>query len=270
MGDRVHSEDAAVIFGIAMVRDEEDVIEDTVRHMAGQVDRLVIADNLSSDGTRPILDRLATELPLTVLDDLEPGYFQSAKTSALGNVAANNGATWVIPFDSDELWSAPGMRIADFLDIIPGRFDIVHADLYDHVATAADDPTIVSPMRRLQWRRTTAVPLPKVACRVRQNLVIHQGNHGASYDHEARVYDAGRFTVHHFPYRTREQFARKARNGARAYAATDLPESAGAHWRQYGAIAEGMGDEACSQIFDEWFWSADPTADGLVHDPVLP
>jgi glycosyltransferase involved in cell wall biosynthesis len=257
-----------VIFGIAMVRDEEDVIEDTVRHMAGQVDRLVIADNLSTDGTRAILDRLATELPLTVLDDLDPGYYQSAKTSALANVAANNGATWVCPFDADELWSAPGMRIADFLGIVPGRFDIVHADLYDHVATAQDDPTIATPMRRLQWRRTTPVPLPKVACRIRQNLVIHQGNHGASYDHEARVFTE-RLMIHHFPYRTREQFTRKARNGAQAYAATDLPDHAGAHWRQYGAIAEGMGDEACSQIFDEWFWSADPVADGLVHDPVL-
>jgi len=251
-----------------MVRDEEDVIEDTVRHMAGQVDRLVIADNLSSDNTRPILDRLATELPLTVLDDPVVAYLQSSKMTALAETAANAGATWVVPFDADELWSAPGMRIADFLRLVPGRFDLVNADLYDHVATAADDPTIVTPMRRLQWRRATPVPLPKVACRVRQGLVIHQGNHGASYDHEARTF-TDRLTVHHFPYRTREQFARKARTGARAYAATDLPESAGAHWRQYGAIAEGMGDEACSQIFDEWFWSADPVADGLVHDPCL-
>jgi hypothetical protein len=49
---------ALMIVGIAMVRDEIDVIERTVEHMAYQCDSVVIADNGSEDGTRELLGTL--------------------------------------------------------------------------------------------------------------------------------------------------------------------------------------------------------------------
>lgn len=56
---------------------------------------------------------------------------------------------------------------------------------------------------------------------------------------------------------------RKARNGAAAYAATDLPETTGAHWRQWGTLS----DEQLREVFFEHYFSGDPEADGLVFDP---
>ena len=43
-----------------------------VRHTLGEVDHLLIADNLSTDGTREILAKLVDEgLPITLTDDPE-------------------------------------------------------------------------------------------------------------------------------------------------------------------------------------------------------
>ena len=102
----------------------------------------------------------------------------------------------------------------------------------------------------------------KVAARTRPAVTIHQGNHGA--DHGERV--DGRLIVRHFPYRSVEQFVSKVRNGAAAYAATDLPEHEGQHWRDYGRILQDGGPDALADVFRQWFWQAEPTRD-LIFDP---
>jgi hypothetical protein len=152
------------------------------------------------------------------------------------------------------------------LEAVAPQWLVASAALYDHVADRRR-PRRPEPVQRIGWRRAAPGGLPKVACRWRDDLVIEQGNHGARYDGGATVLP-GQLVVRHFPYRSAEQFVRKARNGAQAYAATDLPPDVGAHWRQYGALAEAHGDEACADIFRTWFWVADPDADpSLVFDP---
>jgi len=259
-------------FGIVMVKDEADVIASTVLWMATQVDELIVADNGSTDGTRKILQGLAADLPLTVVDDPEVGYYQSRKMSALAARALERGATWVVPFDADEIWCSRWGRVADVLDRHTPDYGIVTAAVFDHVATGcdADDP---DPVRRMLWRRPAPLPLPKVAARAACGLTIEAGNHWARHPIPARPTDKPALTVHHFPYRSGEQVVRKVRNGAAAYAATSgLPDTMGAHWRQWGAFT----DDEIGDLFRKWFWRADPrlkvTIDGerqppLVHDP---
>lgn len=251
------------VVGVSMVKDELDVIEGSLRRMAAEVDHLVVADNASSDGTSDVLWALARELPLTVVEDPEVGYYQSAKMTHLANVAERMGADWVVPFDADERWYSPFGRIAEVLARHPAA-SILTAELYDHVPSAADGE-VGDPMDRIAWRRTAPTPLCKVACRPRASVRIHQGNHGADYGSTI----GGQLVVRHFPYRSPGQFVTKVRNGAAAYAATDLPESAGAHWRQYGAILDASGPEVLvEEVFRRWFWAADPSADsGLIRDP---
>lgn len=238
-------------FAVSMIKDEADIVRTTIPRMMQQVDRVIVADNGSTDGTREILDRLDVE----VVDDAEVGYYQSEKMSALAERARRQGAEWVIPFDADEVWLTEG-RIAALLADLPAEALICEAAVLDHVAT---DESGLSP-----WRRAEALPLRKVACRAREGLIITQGNHGAEFPGVRHPLRANGLEVHHFPYRSIEQMIRKARNGAAAYAATDLPEDAGAHWRGYGRLT----DAQLAEVFARYFHSTDPIADGLVYDPL--
>ena len=247
-----------------MMRDEADVVRHTVEWMQTQVDKVIVADNGSVDDTRSILE----ELGVTVVDDPEVGYYQSEKMSALAHRAFHEGASWVVPFDADELWLAREGRIADFLESLPDTVMLAQATLFDHVATGLD-PDLPDPVERIKWRRPLPGPLHKVACRAHPQLWVHQGNHGAGYPnmpHPPAALDA--LVIHHFPYRSVEQFESKVRNGAQAYSVTRLGQDIGAHWRQYGRILEEQGPEALAEVFREWFWAADPQAAGLIYDPV--
>lgn len=260
---------AARTVAVAMVRDEEDVVRSTVGHMLAQVDAVIVADNLSTDGTRAILDELAARSAgrLLVVDDPEPAYRQSEKMTALAlRARLDLGADWIVPFDADEVWYSPFGRIADVLGDVAPQWLITPAPLFDHVATA-EDPLELDPVVRLGWRRRERNFLPKVAARWRADLVIEQGNHGASYSGRGTVFDE-LLVVRHFPYRSPEQLVRKVRNGAAAYAAggTSIPETFGAHWRQWGRILDERGEEAIADLFRTWYWRDRPRAPLVLPD----
>lgn len=254
--------------GVCMVKDEADIIEHTVRRMLTQVDAILIADNNSTDGTRDILAKLSLEMPdrVDVVDDPEPGYYQSSKMSTLAHRAyIRHAASWVVPFDADEVWFSRWGRVADVLAKLPENEGIAPAVVFDHVTTDLDDTSEEDPTKRILWRRSASLPLPKVAVRPVAWVVIEQGNHGARY------YDRSPnpvLEVRHFPYRSDEQFVSKVRNGAAAYAATDLPDTVGAHWRQYGAILRDSGPEVLVRdVYRRWFHEQRPRRAGLVLDP---
>lgn len=253
-------------WAVTMVRDEADIVEASVRHMADEVDGLIVADNLSKDGTRSILDSLAAPgelpVPLIVLDDPDPAYHQSDKMSFLGRAAAEQGAEWVVAWDIDELWLTEDGRVADMLERCDAS--VVHARLYNHFASAID-PEGATPFDRMVWRQPEAAPLPKVAIRWQPGAQIHQGNHGATLPRPGPV--AGGLEIRHFPYRSPEQFIRKARNGAEAYRATNLPEHVGAHWRSYGQILEQHGEKALLDVYHRYFCFLSPSDEGLTPDP---
>lgn len=250
-------------FGVSMVRDEADIIGGTLRHMADEVDHLIVADNQSTDGTRDILADLVGKLPLTVLDDPEPAYYQASKMSHLAARAASEGATWIVPFDADELWFARSGRLREVLPALPPA-NVALAQLTNHFSTAID-PDDIDPFRRIVWRQADPAPLAKVAFRWEPGAVIHQGNHGVTLP--CGQEELWALEIRHFPYRSAEQFVRKAKNGAAAYRATNLPESEGAHWRAYGDILDRLGEGALADVYRTHFWFLSPTDSDLIHDP---
>lgn len=250
-----------------MVKDEADIIGYTIEHMLGQVDAVLVADNGSTDGTSGILADLEVRYGARciVVDDPETGYYQAQKMTSLALEAADMGAEWVVPFDADEWWYCPhGKCIADRLDEL-SRFAVARAALYDHRTTGVDDETEANPFVRMGWRHRKPAELVKVAFRPRPQMRLEMGNHGVNYG--TGPVD-GELVVRHFPYRDPEQMIRKARNGADAYAATNLPPEIGKHWRDYGRFLDAGGPVAIEQIFYEWFHFDDPAdEDQLIFDP---
>lgn len=253
-----------VVAGIAMVKNEIDVIKTVIPHMLTQVDFCLVADNGSTDGTFEYLEEHASvEARLHLLVDDDPAYYQSRKMTALAFQARDLGGSWVVPFDADEIWYSPFGTIAEVLAGQPHHL-VATAKLYDHVRTGLD---VGHGIPDIGWRRRDAVPLKKVACQVRDGLVIEQGNHGAGYDFIPEPID-GLLVVRHFPYRSREQMVRKAVQGGAALQLTDLPEASGAHWRGYSRLVQGGGEETLFGVFDDYFYVEDPTADpSLIFDP---
>lgn len=256
---------APKVWAVGMMRDEADVARHVIEHLdAEAVSGIIVADNRSTDGTLGELQAAKRDAncPVVILEDPDVGYYQSRKMTSLAAQAASMGADWIIPFDADEIWVAPD-RLGIFIADSPA--DIVTAEILNHFATALDGTDPV-PFRAMTYRHRDAAPLVKVAFRWHDSVVVHQGNHGVTYsDHTPIV--ANGLQVRHFPYRSREQFARKARNGAEAYKATDLPESEGAHWRQYGELLDRYGPHALDEVWDRWYWFLSPTDAGMVYDP---
>lgn len=260
------------VWAICMVRDEADVIEAVLRHVAAQgVAGIIVADNMSADGTGRIVQRLHLDLDcdLVYQPDDEPGYWQSRKMTRLANQASEYGAEWVWPFDADELWyfGTAHKPLATVLDEADG--DYLEARLWHHFETAVDPPRKrgVSPFQTMQYRGPDEAPIGKVIVRWRPGCVIEAGNHAvhfAGYGNKSTTRDV---QVRHFPYRSEEQFVTKAINGSRAYAATDLPRDVGQHWREYGIHYQRGGEDALREIYRRHFFYDLPSAAGLVYDP---
>lgn len=261
------------VYGIAMMRDEEDVAGAVIEHMVGEgLNGIIVADNGSVDRTKQeLLDRVEWAkrkgCRLVVQDDSEPGYYQSEKMSRLAAQAAAEGATWIVPFDADEIWVSHRDRVAVVLRAMDPRTTIATADLYNHFSTHVDNLGEPNPFLRMQWRQRERGALPKVAFRYSEGVRVLQGNHGVVFSEGREARGVPVLEIRHFPYRSPEQFIRKALNGGQAYAATSLPESEGAHWRQYKALHDGGGDAVLIEVYNKYFNFLSPIDEGMVLDP---
>lgn len=273
------------VCAIMMVKNEIDVVELTVRNLLAQCDEVFVADNLSTDGTLQLLQQIAFENPeLAISIDDEVGYYQSAKMSAMAQLAFHRGHDWVVPADADEWWrGAKGRSVGEILAAQPKRAGVVRADVFNHYATV-DDPADENPIRRLGWRTVEPLSLPKVAVRLWEDVRIDAGNHSALPPPRSLDVVRGLLEIRHYPYRSAEQFAVKAIQGNIAYRATDLERGLGLHWREYGERIEAEGVERGGH---EWFnrffrydhprlagGPDDPQPDrelaAMVYDPVVP
>lgn len=265
------------VAAIMMVKDEGDIIEATIGHLLNEVDGIIVADNLSTDGTYEKLLNFAEAWPdrVEVRRDEEVAYYQSDKMTMLAHYAKGHGYDWVVPCDADEIWYSPFGTLSDVLGGLDQRYLFAEATLLNHLATGLDDAHDPNPVTRLGWRLEQMNALPKIACRAMFGLRIGMGNHDAettsrvSSNHTHVV--TGQLYAHHFPWRSEQQFVSKISNGAIAYAATNLDPGFGAHWRGFGLPTdEGFLDRVRAWYWD-WGYRQDPGAphDGgaMVYDP---
>lgn len=240
-----------MIAAISMMKDEEDVVRWVVEHLLAEgVGEIIVADNLSTDGTREILESFGD--PVHVVDDPEPGYYQAEKMTRLAHRMGERGAEWILPFDADEIWVADEGTLADYLT--SSRSAILSATGWDHVVTGQDEQSD-NPFLRSPWRRAYPQKLPKVAFRYHPNAQLHMGNHDVIRPGPR----TNGLSLRQVQYRSVDQLKRKLRNGAAAYAAGDIHEMHGTHWREW----DGRPDED----FED-YWDRLRAEEGLVYDPI--
>ena len=219
-----------------MVRNEQDVIDHVVRHMLNQdLDKVVVADNLSTDDTRDILHSIDDDR-LVAIDDKDPAYRQSEKMTSLAEFWADSN-DWVVPFDADELWNSriPGQSLGDSLRSMGAS--VAAARPWVHLPQPDDVAYHGCPFASMPHRVTTQEAWPKAALRWQKGMTIGQGNHWTA----STVPDV--LDIRHFQYRSLEQLAAKVRAGSAALSLTNLPHNSGLHWRQLGALDDsGLED----------------------------
>lgn len=260
-----------MIFGISRVRDEDDIVEGSIRRMLRQVDHVIVGEGNSSDNTRPILDQLASETDrLTVLDDTARNFEQRDVMTRYAHLAREMGGTWGVFFDMDEAWYSTDGKIHITLNNLPGHILIATARNLTHCATSDDDPDEPDPMTRMEWRSVEMLPLGKVACRLREDLQVGHGNHSAAYSNDP--YPAavnGLLESRHFPYRSPEQFVKRVKVAWPMLRDSGLPETHGAHMWAYGRHLDEFGEEGLRQWFANGMHFTNPAANPeLVHDPL--
>ena len=220
-----------------LVRDEEDIVRENLDfHLSQGVDRVIVTDNGSEDGTVEILreyeDRGVVRLVLEPADD----YSQGRWVTRMARLAAGEGADWVINNDADEFWWPREGTLRTLFEGLGGDVGAVVGHRTNFVPRPEDD--------RPYWERMTlrereslnpvGKPLPpKLAHRAHPEIVVVQGNHRIKGPDVGSEVDDGSIEILHFPMRSYAQFENKIIKGGRAYARNkELPEKTGRTWRR--------------------------------------
>lgn len=219
------------VWAISIVKNEADIVRQSVLHQLNQgVDGVLIADNQSSDDTREILYDLALEHPVFVALDTWSAFDQAVKTTLLANAARRAGAEWIVPFDADEFWFAPGALVADHLRAEPAQ--VVRAQIHNFFPFT-DGPVTVERDYRFDL---TPHALGKVAFRSHPLAFVGSGNHGV---HRGGQTVEG-LRIAHMPWRSLGQMKRKVVQGSAAVAEANLWSGWCWSWR---TLAELPDDE---------------------------
>ncbi len=91
-----------------MIRNEVDLVRlNVLYHLSLGIDRMLIVDNGSTDGTGEVLRQLGGQ-DSRVRWTYDPGpYRQTEIMTGLAREAYREGADWIVQIDADEFWHAP-------------------------------------------------------------------------------------------------------------------------------------------------------------------
>jgi len=255
---------AAPTLGVlARVKNECDIIEAFVRHHAALVDRVIVVDNASQDGTAEILAALVDEgLPLSLLPDPTLEYRQAEIMTYLTRAGIRGyGLDRLFLLDADEFLH---VRSRDALEGVLAEFHSAEHLRMPWSAYVPEDDAVPAGLAPVAIRRRRSTPAPDYKLSVARAILdqpgvsVAMGNHAVvegGVERETPVAPALR--IAHFPVRSSDQLRLKVALGWAAYVAM-------------GYEGGGLGDQW--RRFSEAFDRGDPvalrqTAYGYPHGP---
>jgi predicted transcriptional regulator len=221
-----------------MVRDEADIIAAMLEHHLAQgIDRIIVTDNASVDGTREILAEYEAAGAIELHDDPRHEKQQSEVVTHMARRAYEEyGAAWVINADADEFWVADsGRTVAEALrglgdDVV--SFTAPVRNMFGTPLAAG------SAVKGHVWRderdlaELNAVGLhdhPTADCvhRGAADVEVAQGNHFTNLPltPATEIPATSRLTVLHYPYRTWNQYRHRVELTAEGYRNSDKTPS---------------------------------------------
>jgi hypothetical protein len=279
------------LWGVAMVRNEADIIEAFVRHNLTALDGLTVIDHRSTDETPRILEALRAEgLSLVIASERRVGYCQDeVMTDAVRAALTATGADFVFALDADEFVR---VHVRELLErVLGGLPPRMHAALRwqtfvpDFVAPAGDLVAIARHAKRLETERHGAFKV--IVARHfldTPDAFIVEGNHsvlprrgmpkGTTAPQAAISAEVA--ALAHLPIRSRQQFVAKVAIMWLARMATGYTYSADLQIvAAYNAIRNGerLTDEFLLDQAVNWTVTsgrrlpADQVS--LVHDPFI-
>ena len=258
------------LFMTLLLRDEEDIVRENLDfHLSQGVDRVIVTDNGSEDGTVEILreyeERGVVRLVLEPADD----YSQGRWVTRMARLAAGEGADWVINNDADEFWWPRSGTLRSTFEALGPDVGILVAHRANFVPRPEDGRPFWERMtlRERESLNPLGKPLPpKVAHRADPAVTVVQGNHRVEGVELGERADDDSIEILHYPMRTYAQFENKIVKGGRAYARNrELPDRTGRTWRRlYERWEAGeLRDYYEGQL------AAEEGGDELVEDPRL-
>lgn len=221
---------------VSMSRNEADIAASWASYHVKQVDLILVADGMSTDGTPEILRRFGIE----VVHDENEVCKQAEVMTALAHQAAARGAEWIIPADLDEFWvSTTGDTLADTLGA--SNEDRHYASVWQHLDRVR--------------RFTDPQRLPKCCFRYQPDAEIVMGNHDVK--NVPANYTTDLLQIREWPYRSKRHFREKVK----ARIATLDPELVEGDASHYKRLI-GLTDEELDAEFAE-FCARDYVVDPL-------
>ena len=276
------------IFGITLVRSEADIIALTLRyHLQLGLDGVFVLDNASTDGTDKILEQLAQADDRIRWTRHEGEFRQAELTTGLARDAFRAGADWIVPFDADEFWFAPGRT---FREVLAGstagalRAQVIHY-IQAREQLERSPKSLLTMTRRASWTvgppdgralveaqqigYVEAMYLPKWISRASANLEIGTGNHSAG-NLTARPETTGEIVCLHAPIRSRDTLVQKAAQSRRLEEA-GRPASDGWHTHRIRRLLEedSIDAEWAANSYENDALDVYGTRRPVVFDPTL-
>jgi len=228
----------------AITRIEGDIVEEFVRHNLRYVDRMVVVDNASFDGTAEILASLEREgLPIDICrlegaDWLETSSPTMATDLVRRAFGLYGDAEYVLPLATDEFLKVESREAFEAeLTRLDGRHAIAREVTY--LPTLDDDPTETSVLRRIRKRALhepshTANAFPNASFGRDPHAFMTPGGHGIQSWTGTGVPLEGAF-IAHFPVRSIAQICNKALLGWTEVVAQGFDETDGfgVHWKPF-------------------------------------
>jgi Glycosyl transferase family 2 len=257
-----------------MVRNEADIIRANVLyHLATGIDRMLVVDNGSTDGTDGVLQQLSLQHPRVRWSSDDGPFLPSRVMTKLAREAFEEGADWVVPLDADEFWHAPGGDLRTVLE--DADAGVLRAQAVNFIQRRSQRESSPDALTYMTRRAASPVGPPshaqslveskqiafvekvypqKCICRPTAGVEIETGHHSIS-GADGRRRRTEEIVCLHAPMRSRAALAERITSAGRAATAGRNPKQ-GRNRRRLAAL---QGESAIDAE-----WKANSYEDGFL------